>query len=87
MATKTGIAKTIAKFVVGISVGYTTGTVIKNNVDPEKRRHKAEAYVGGAVLGTMAAEAAENWTDRKIDSIVERWAEFKTAMKDALSTQ
>lgn len=73
MTTKIETAKKIAKLVVGTSVGYTVGNIISHNTETEKRRHKAEAFVGGAVMGAMAADAAEDWTDRKIDEIVKAW--------------
>lgn len=80
--TKTDHAKTIAKFIVGTSVGFTTGNIIKHNTSTTKRRHKAEAYVGAVVIGTMASEVAEDWTDKKIDQIVAAWSEATAQLKN-----
>jgi hypothetical protein len=79
--TKTEIAKKTAKFVVGLSVGFTTRNVIKNAVDTEdSRRKEAEAAIGGLVLGSMAAEHAESWTDRKIDALIAKYEEIKNSI-------
>ena len=79
MKNKVKIAKDIARFIVGISVCWTVVNVMDNNTDPVKYRHKAEAWVGGVVVGFMVADYAETWTDRTIDSIV-NW--FETQIKD-----
>ena len=76
MTDKVKIAKDIARFIVGISVCWTVVNVIDNNTSPIKVRHKAEAYVGGAVVGFMVADYAETWTDRTIDCIV-NWYKTK----------
>ena len=79
MTDKVKIAKDIASFIVGISVCWTVTNVIDNTTDPEKIRHKAEAYIGGAVIGFMVADYAETWTDQTIDKIV-NW--YKTQVKN-----
>lgn len=82
--TKTEVAKKIAKFVVGTSVGFTTRRIIKNNShsdENEKRRHQAEAAIGGVVMGKMAADAAEDWTDRKVDAIIETFQNIKNSIQ------
>lgn len=81
--TKTEMAKKAAKFVVGASVGFTTRRIIKNNVhsdENEKRRHQVEAAIGGVVAGKMAAEAAESWTDRKIDELIAKFEDIKKSI-------
>lgn len=79
MTDKVKLAKNIARFVVGISVCWTVTNVIDNNTDQDKIRHKAEAWVGGAVIGFMVADYAETWTDQTIDKIV-NW--YKTKVKN-----
>ena len=80
MNKKVKIAKDIARFVVGLSVCWTVVNIIDNNTTPIKARHKAEAWVGGAVVGFMVADYADAWTDKTIDSIVD-WYETKIKKK------
>jgi hypothetical protein len=77
MGNKVETTKKIARFIVGTSVGYVANAMIKNNITPEKRRHKAEAAVGGLVVGIMASEMAEAWIDEKIDVVVKSWNDAK----------
>lgn len=61
--------KRIAKIVVGWSTAWTVGNVIANNVAPENKFRKAEAVVGGVVIGSIVADHAEEHIDAKIDEI------------------
>jgi hypothetical protein len=79
--------KSIAKMVVGSSVAFTTSRLLSANTPTDKRRHKAEVVVGSMAMGMMASEAAESWTDRKIDAAVDGWRKFKSDIKDATSTK
>lgn len=71
--TKLEATKKVAKFVVGLSTGFTVSNAIANNVQAEKPHQKVERYVGSTVVGYMAADQAETWTDRKIDDIADWW--------------
>lgn len=62
--------KKIAKFAVGWSVAYVVKSVIANNISPEKPHQQAEAWVGGIVIGSMASDVAEAYTDKKIDDLL-----------------
>lgn len=72
--------KKVAKFVVGLSTSWTVGNVIANNTNAEKPHQKVEAYVGGVVVGSMVADAAEEHIDKKIDEIA---AFFRNEKDDA----
>lgn len=67
--TKRDITKTIAKFVVGTSVGYTVSSAIANNAPANNTLQKTEVVVGSYVVGAMVAESTEDWTYRKVDAI------------------
>lgn len=69
--------KIAAKFVVGSSAGYIFSQVVKNNVHPENKYDQVRTFVGSAVLGTMVADMAKDWTDTKIDKIADGIAEAK----------
>jgi hypothetical protein len=67
-------AKTIARTVIGMSVGYTVTTAINNNLpEDESKLKKLEALIGGAVVAAMVREQAGAYTDKKIDAIADRW--------------
>ena len=62
--------KTGAKFVVGSSVSFTVNAVLRNNAASDKTYQQVEIVVGSCVIGWMVAEKAEDWTDAKIDAIL-----------------
>lgn len=66
---KLDMTKKVAKIVVGWSTAWTVGNVIANNTNPENKFRKAEAVVGGVVIGSIVADHAEDHIDRKIDDI------------------
>lgn len=72
--TKTSIAKTVAKTVVGLSSGTVVHKVIQNsNTGEESTRERVQFAIGSYALGAMVAECAEAWTDRQIDRYIETW--------------
>jgi len=64
------MAKKLTAWAVGLSAGWITTNALRNNVNPESKLQKAEAVVGGIVVGSMVSDAAESYTNRKIDEIV-----------------
>lgn len=76
--TRIDIARKITKLVVAASVGYTARNVIENNTTHEDPLHMAEAFVGGAVIGGMAAEATGPYIDRKFNDLRDMWDAFKS---------
>lgn len=79
MNTKRDVAKKIAKFVVGTSVGYTVTSALRNNTTKEKPHQKAESLVGGFVVGAMVAEKSDDWTSRKVDAVFDFIEAFNKA--------
>lgn len=77
--TKRNMTKKIAKFVVGTSVGYTVASALTNNTTTDKPHQKAEAVIGGFVVGSVVAEHTEDWTDRKVDDLFDAIEAFKKA--------
>lgn len=71
--TRVEIAKSAARWIVGISVGWTVRNVVRNNVDTDGKKQEAEAWVAGVALGNMAAQNSERWIDDKIDHYVALW--------------
>lgn len=76
--TKIEFTKKAARFVVGLSTGFTVSSALANNVPAVKTHQKVERYIGSTVVGFMASEAAESWTDRKIDEAVLWWKQNVT---------
>lgn len=81
MANKTEIAKRVVTFVIGACVSTTVKQVIESNTHPENLPEKAAVLTGSVVIGSMAADAAKDYTDRKIDELVNSWREL-TAPND-----
>jgi len=77
--TRIEAAKLITKFVVGSSVSFTVSNIVGNNVNVSKPHQQVEAWVAAIVIGMMAAEGAEKWTNQKIEAIAEWWTKNVTA--------
>lgn len=60
------IAKAVARFIVRHSVSTTVGTLIAQNVEVDKKNQKVQLFVGGYVLGMIAADAGWNAVERQI---------------------
>lgn len=63
--------KTVANFIVARSVSAVVVTIAHQNVTPANRLQLAELYIGAYVLGSMAANAAQEHTEKQIDSLAE----------------
>jgi hypothetical protein len=63
------IVKGVAQFIVGASVGFTTKKIIENNVEVEKKREKAEVYIGSAAMAASASKASRTYLDSYIDTV------------------
>lgn len=70
MSTKTEIATTITKSIVGVSTAFTVANVLKNNVHPTNSLQKTELWIGSTVVGLVAAEHAERYIHHLINIIV-----------------
>lgn len=71
--TKTELAKKATSLVVGLGTAKVVKEIIKNNVSPENVTDKAAIVIASYVLGCIAADAASDWTDAKIDKLVDWW--------------
>lgn len=76
--TKTEIAKKTIPVVVGFLTAATVKEMIKNSTDAEKLTDKVTITVAGYVLGAIAADAAKDWTDAKIDELIAWWTKNVT---------
>lgn len=74
--TKTEFAKAAAGVVVGFGTANLIKQIIKNNVNPDSVSDKAAVLIGSYVLGAIAADAAKEWTDAQIDSIIAQWTKL-----------
>lgn len=77
---KIKVAKSIVNYVVGFGVGKIVYGIIKNNTDPEKLYDKIGIGAGTFVLGAMAKDATEPWTDAKIDSLYKTVTDIKNKL-------
>jgi hypothetical protein len=74
--TKTEFAKAFAAVVVGFGTSGLVKQIIKNNVNPDSVSDKAAVLIGSYVLGAMAADAAKDWTDARIDELIAQWTKL-----------
>jgi phosphate/sulfate permease len=74
---KIALVKKIAKPVVGFSVSFAVGAIVRNNVLPKNRLQEVELMVASVVIGMMVADFAERYAQKTIDNAVAAWHEFK----------
>lgn len=74
------VAKVVTHYAVSFSVGYTTASLITQNVSPKNTLQRVELFIGASVLGSMAVDKAVDFADRKLDDIINS---FESAMNDA----
>lgn len=79
--TKTQIAKTIVKNVVGFSTSYTVTRALSNNVQSETPVRKTERFIGSTVVGLIVSDYAERWTDTIIDECIEQFQSVVNLVK------
>lgn len=72
------IAKAATKFIVGAGTSKIVHTIIKNNVDPQNTYDTVTVFAGSLVIGSMAANATQEYTDAKIDKFVAWCRELKS---------
>lgn len=80
--TKLEIVKGTTKLVVGFSVSYVVGSVIRNNTSPQTTLRKGEVWVGALALGMLVADHAQDHAEKSIDDIVIAWREFQQKQKE-----
>lgn len=69
--TKLVIAKKVVTWTVSFGVGKIVRAVIDNNTDPVKTIDKIAIAAGSMALGGLVADLASDYTDAKIDALVD----------------
>lgn len=64
------VAKKIVTLTVGMGVGKIVSEIIDRNVDPTGLVSKVSMKAGGYVLGVMVADKAVEYTEEKIDWLI-----------------
>lgn len=77
--TKTKLAKNAVALIVGVTTAKVVKEIIKNNTDVAQVTDKAAVVIAGYILGAIAADAAKDWSDAKIDKLIAWWTENVTA--------
>lgn len=79
MSNRRQTVKTVARYLVGMSVGSVASQVIFNNLEPQaKRTKRVEQAVGTFVIGSIAAEHGRRYTDRVVDQVFDLFEGTKT---------
>lgn len=68
---KLAVFKQVVAAIVGTSVSYTVGNIIKNNTEADNVVQKGGLLIGQVALGMYVSELTEKWLDEKIDYAVE----------------
>lgn len=71
------ITKTVARFVVGQSVGHTVATALAHNASAENPIEKTEVFIGSMVTGYVVADVTKPWIDKKVDALFDMFDEYK----------
>lgn len=75
--------KTIASAITGFCVGGTVITIVNNNAPAATKSQKVQLVIAAFVVGSMAADAARDYTNRQIDDIAEMITETKDELNNA----
>lgn len=67
------IVKWIVRNAVSLSASYVVVEALKNNVDPENKREKAQVYIGAAAIGALVNDAISDRTDKAVDDLFSVW--------------
>lgn len=80
---KLGIAKEVAKLVVGGSVAKVVTDIILINSNVETRFDRVKVVIASVSLGSMVADAAAKHVEAKIDEYAEAWQHVKEKAEEA----
>ena len=69
----TRLIKGAAALVVGIGTAKVVKEIIRGNTAPENVTDKAAILIASYVLGAIAADAAVDWSEAKIDKLISWW--------------
>lgn len=67
------IAKKIVSTIIGIGTAKIVKDVIENNVETDSVYQKVTVRTSSVAIGYAVSELTTDYTDRKIDEIVEFW--------------
>lgn len=68
------VTKKVVRTVVTLSTSFTVSNVLSANTPATKPYQKAEVIIGSFVLGSLVADKAGDYTDRKVDEFFD-WYE------------
>lgn len=76
------IATGAAQLVASVGVSKVVKDIITNNTTVETAADNAQVWVGAVVIGTMATDAASDFTTKKIEKTVAAVRKFKNRKDD-----
>jgi len=76
--TKTDVAKRVVSGIVMFSTASVVKQVIKNSTSATTIPERIAVIIAGYVLGAIAADASQIWTDAKIDELIAWWTQNVT---------
>ena len=69
MTKKQKFAKWLVRNIVSISAGYVVAEALKNNVETDSKRDKAQVYIGASAIGYLVSDAVADHTDKFVDDL------------------
>lgn len=76
------VTKRIVSTIVGLGTAKIVNDIVQNNTDTNKLHQKVEVKASAFVMGAMAADKSQQYTDAKIDEMFDRWQHFKIVRKN-----
>lgn len=80
---KRELTKKIVKYVVGYGTGIVINGIINSNVEPDRIDQKIAVGVASLAIGGVIAEAASDYTDRRIEELFDKFEEAKYNIESA----
>ncbi|ADD81064.1 gp066 [Rhodococcus phage ReqiPoco6] len=80
--TKLEMLKLAVSSIVGVGTSKIVRSIIANNVEIDSPVDQVTVTAGSFVVGAMVADASKDYTDAKIDEIVEIFKTIKETTKN-----
>lgn len=77
------IAKKIVSTIVGIGTAKIVNDIVESNVDTDNVYQKVTVKSASVAIGYAVSETTSNYTDRKIDEIVDFWQKHVKKSKNS----
>lgn len=74
-------------WLVGLSVGFTVGALVKQNVETENKRQDVELYVGTAAVSWVTKEIVRDKFEKRVYKWVDSIREAKKEAEEEIASK